>query len=158
MKRAGTLEQLRADPKGICATVLDERGSKPWSRGKAEQPFSVGDSLLRSVIQACARLRPGAPGEDQAPALDVLFSFPTFDDRWRPEYWHVEVVRKNGLVVKAGNFDQGTEEPGVCLLDVCEIEGRASMPLPEPWAADDYRIRLTHVPTRQRVDLAISLR
>jgi len=29
--------------------------------------------------------------------------------------------------------------------------------LSEPWRADRYRVRLTHVPTRKRVELVITL-
>lgn len=155
--KAGTLEQVRSDAKGVCASFMDDRTTKPWIR-KGERRPSVGDSLLRSTVKACARVRPGEQGAQGTPVLDVTFTYPTFDDRWRPEYWHVEVVRRNGLVVKAGSFEHGIEEEGVCLLDVCDMEGLASMELPEPWDADEYRIRLTHVPTRQRVDLSLSLR
>jgi hypothetical protein len=152
----GSLERLKTNPKGVCATVVNLSGES-WSAQKRETKTTVGDKLMSSTVQACARVRPGAEGAGEGAVVEVALVFPQQDERWRPEYWHVEVIRQNGLVVQAANLDSGRVEDGVCVLDVCNKEGYASVVLPEPWQADQYRIRLTHVPTRKRVELFITL-
>lgn len=151
-----TLERLKSDPKGACATMVN-LSSEPWTPKQQERKLTLGDKLLSSSVEACARIQPGAGGAGEGAVVDVALIYPQQDEHWRPEYWHVEVVRSNGLVVHAANLDAGKVEDGVCVLDVCNKEGHASLALPEPWQADSYKIRLTHVPTRQRVDVVITL-
>ncbi len=151
-----SLDRLKSDPNGVCASMLN-LSAEPWSVKQREPTISVGDKMLSSNIQACARVKPEADGPGEGAVVEVAFTFPQLDEHWRPEYWHVEVVRQNGLVVLATNLDAGRIVDGVCVLDVCNKEGYATVALPEPWQADRYRIRLTHVPTRKRVELAITL-
>lgn len=152
----GSLERLKIDPKGICASVVN-LSTEPWNVAKQDPKTTVGDKLLSSTVQACAHARPAAEGGEEGAALEVALVFPQQDEHWRPEYWHIEVIRQDGLVVQAGSLDAGRIEDGVCVLDVCNKEGYATVALAEPWKAGRYRIRLTHVPTRKRVELAITL-
>ncbi len=152
-----SLDRLRSDPRGACAAVANP-GTEPWSPRKREARITVGDKLLSSSVRACARVVPGAAGAGAGAVLEVALIFPRQDEHWRPEYWHVEVIRHDGLVVQAANLDAGRTEDGSCVLDVCNEEGYSTVPIPEPWRADRYRIRLTHVPTRKHVELAITLR
>lgn len=151
-----TLERLKTDPKGVCASLVN-LASEPWTVKKGEAKFTVGDKLLSSTVQACARVQPGAEGPGEGAVVEVKLVFPQQDEHWRPEYWHVEVIRENGLVIQAGNLDAGRIEDGICVLDVCNKEGYSTVALSEPWQADRYRVRLTHVPTRKRVEVVITL-
>jgi hypothetical protein len=155
-KPVASLERVKSDPKGVCAAVVNP-STEPWSLEKREAKPTLGDKLLSSTLQACARVQAGDGGAGEGAVVDIELVFPQQDDHWRPEYWHVEVIRQNGVVVLAANLDGGRVEDGVCVLDVCNKEGHATVAIPEPWQADRYRIRLTHVPTRKHVELAITL-
>ncbi len=150
-----SLARLRSDPRGVCAAAVNP-SMEPWAPGDREPKTTVGDKLLSRIVQACARVVPGAGGSEGA-SLEVGFIFPQQDEHWRPEHWHVEVIRRDGLVVQAATLDAGRIEDGACVLDVCNKEGYATVAIPGGWQADRYRIRLTHVPTRKHVELAITL-
>ncbi len=151
-----SLARLGSDPSGVCAGAVNP-SLDPWAPGEREATTTVGDKLLSRLVQACARLVPAAGDGGEAAVLEVGLVFPQQDEHWRPEHWHVEVVRQDGLVVQAASLGAGRIEDGVCVLDVCNKEGYATVPVPEGWHAYRYRIRLTHVPTRKHVELAITL-
>ncbi len=155
-KPLASLERVRTDPKGVCASIADLSG-EAWSAKQREPTMTVGDKLLSSTVQACLRALPPAGGEEERAAVDVTLVFPQLDERWRPDYWHIEVIGEGGLVVHAGSLSASKIEDGVCVLDVCNKEGHATVHIPEPWRAERYRIRLTHVPTRKRVELVVTL-
>ena len=149
-----TLARTRTDPAGACFTTSNVDGD-PWlAAKKREQPGLVTKLLSRTVV-ACARAQ---PAEEDAPGLlDVTLIFAKQEDRWRTEYWHAEVVRSNGLVIQAGDLGPGRSEDGSCVLGECNMEGHATLTLTEPWQAGRYIVRLTHVPTRLRVNIPITL-
>ena len=82
--------------------------------------------------------------------------FPVEDERWRTENWHLEVIRKDGLVVEAGALPQGREVFGGCAVGTCLQEDHATLQISEPWRWTATGFRLRHVPTRTRVDLKMS--
>jgi hypothetical protein len=157
--RAGdeTLERARTDREGVCA-ILHDPATEPWSAEGKDVTWTVGGKLLPSTVTGCARVLPAGEGGEEGAALDLTLAYPREDDHWRPEHWHVEVIRSSGLVVWAGGLDGAWTEPGICLLNVCNVEGHATVRLSEPWARDRYRIRLIHVPTRGRVEISLQLR
>jgi hypothetical protein len=139
---------------GVCAAVRGIDGDAWSSDPKVKPAKGLGNFLLSASAEACARTR---PGEKEAGALDVTLVFPVEDERWRTENWHLEVVRKDGLVVEAGTLPAGREVFGGCAVGTCLQEDHATLPISEPWRVDSYKIRLRHVPTRTRVDLKIQL-
>jgi hypothetical protein len=151
-----TLEQLKSDHKPVCATVAN-LSNEAWSAKGNELKPTLGDKMISSSVQACARIRPSASGSGEGAVVDLSFIFPQQDEHWRPEYWHVEVVRSNGVVVQAANLDVDRIEDGICVLDVCNKEGYATLVLDQPWEVGTYKIRLVHVPTRKHVDVVITL-
>ncbi len=157
-KPAGSLERVKTDPKGVCAAIVNPT-TEPWSTKPPEGglKLNVGNKLIASNVQVCARVQRDASGPGEGSVLAVELSVPREDEHWRPEYWHVEVIRPKGLVVLAGNLDAGRTEDGVCVLDTCAQEAFSSLAMPEPWQVGTYRIRLIHVPTRKRVEVAITL-
>jgi hypothetical protein len=153
---AGTLEQVRASKEGVCAGIGTIPG-EPWSSDpRAEPKHPLGSSVVGASAQACARALPGQ-AEGEGGVLDVTLSFPIHDERWRTENWHLEVIRKDGLVIQAGALGAGRLAAGGCLLDTCIQEAHVTVQLSEPWRAGSYRVKLRHVPTRTSVDLTIAL-
>jgi len=143
---------LVPQPKGACAIFVGDGSTEGWSRETGQASASLGRGPLPRSVEACARSREGAGG-----ILGLELIFESGDDRWRPEFWHLEVVRKSGLVIYAGSLNKGTAEQGMCLVGVCNMDARTTVDFAEPWRADEYRIRLQHVPTGQRIELAITL-
>jgi len=149
---AASLEQARTGKRGVCAGIGNIPGD-PWSADpRAEPKPKLGSEMVGATVEACART-----GSDGRALLDVMLSFPIYDERWKGENWHVEVIRKDGLVIHAGGLPEGRLASGGCLLDTCLQEDHVTLQLDEPWRADAYRIRLRHVPTRTRADLTIAL-
>jgi hypothetical protein len=154
-----SLEQVRAGAQAACGQVSGI-GGDPWSADRKRQPEGgvISEKLAPSSAEACARF--DAAGREEAgegAVLAVKLAFAEGDDRWMPAHWHVEVIDHRGMVVQAGMLGEGRSERGSCVLGVCTMEGYASVPLPEPWRMGRYKIRLTHVPTRKRVDLSFDL-
>jgi hypothetical protein len=153
---AGSLEKVQSAKQGVCAGVSNIPGDA-WSTDPQAAPKQpLGSNLLGGNAEVCARA-PAGEAADDGGTLEVTLVFPVTDERWRTENWHLEVIRKDGLVVQAGMLTAGRAVPGICVLDTCLKENHTSVRLPDPWRADSYRIRLRHVPTRTRVDLAIAL-
>lgn len=153
---AGTLELVRSGKQGVCAGVGNIPGN-PWSRDpRAELKRPFGSSVVSSSVQACARAAPGL-AEGEGGLLDLVLTFPIQDERWRTEHWHLEVIRKDGLVIQAGALGVGRTTPGGCVLDACLQDDQVTVQVSEPWQAGTYRIKLRHVPTRTSADLTIAL-
>lgn len=152
------LEQVRAGAQAACGEV-GSLGGDPWSADRRRKPpDDLSQKLAPARAEACARFDPAGPQEaGEGSVLAVTLVFAKGDDRFRPEHWHAELIARNGLVVQAGMLGEGKVEDGVCVLGVCAMEGHASVPLPEPWRPGRYKVRLTHVPTRLRVDLSFEL-
>ncbi len=152
------LAQVRAGALAACGE-LGDLGGDPWSADRRRKPpGDLSAKLAPARAEACARFDPAAPpGPGEGSVLAVTLVFAKGDDRFRPEHWHAELIARNGLVVQAGMLGEGTVEDGVCVLGVCAMEGHVSVPLPEPWRPGRYKVRLTHVPTRLRVDLSFEL-
>ena len=150
----GDLGQARADAEGVCAAVDEESRGGWFEQSPAED---LASQVMKNQVRACARLRPGAEGAEDS-VLASRFVFAEGDERWRPEHWHVDVTRANGLVIYAGTLEQGEAERGDCVLGVCYMWGKSELRLPEPWLPGVYRIRYAHVPTGKRIDLTITLR
>jgi len=148
-----SLARTRTDPAGVCVTVTGLSGA-PWVADQQWDAPGVESKVVRPAVAACARTQQAerAPG-----LLDVTLIFAKEEDRWRPEYWHAEVVRSNGLVIQAGDLGRGRVVAGACYLGLCTMEGHATLTLAEPWQAGRYRVRLTHVPTRLEVNIPITL-
>jgi hypothetical protein len=151
-----TLEHLKSDPKGACGAVVN-MSAEAWSAKATEPKPSLGDKMIASSVEACVRILPSGSGPGEGAVVDLAFVFPQQDEHWKPQYWHVEVVRSNGVVVQAATLDEGKIEDGICVLDVCNKEGYATLVVNEPWQVDSYKIRLTHVPTRKHVDVVVTL-
>jgi len=150
-----TLARTRSDPAGVCFSTTD-LGGNPWHADKRGEDPGLAAKLLSRTVQVCARAEPSE--DQQAPGLlDITLIFAKLDDRWRPQYWHAEVIRSNGLVIEAGDLGPGRIEDGSCFVDECRKEGHATLTLSEPWETGHYRVRLTHVPTRLKVDIPFSL-
>ena len=155
--RAVSTLALLDEPKGVCAISVGDGSTEGWSRTTGKASASLGQGPLPRWVQACARSRRGSQAESSGGILELEFVFESEDDRWRPEYWHLEVIRQSGLVIYAGTLDPGTSEEGVCLVPVCNMRARTTVELAAPWGVDEYRLRLRHVPTGQRIELSITL-
>ena len=154
-----SLEQVRAGRQAACGSV-SRIGGDPWVVGqKEEAKGSLIDRIVPSGVDACARFDPALrEGKSEGSVLSVKLVFELKDERYLPEYWHVELVAQSGLVVYAGGLGMGRSEDGECMLGICTTEGSAMVLLPEPWRPGRYKVRLVHVPTQTRADVTFELK